>query len=99
MKVSGIAISTGPDEARLLDASLPPLRAQVDELVVVANGPGSVGDLPDGVHVIRNERRLGFSANINAGVEATSGEYVVVANPDAVAPESPVPRAVARSFW
>jgi GT2 family glycosyltransferase len=95
VKVAGIAISTGPDEARLLEASLPALRPQVDELVVIANGPGSVGDLPDGARVIHNERRLGFSANINAGVAATSGEYVVVANPDAIAEPGAVAELVA----
>jgi GT2 family glycosyltransferase len=73
--------------------SLPSLRPQVDEVVVVANGHGSVdGDVPDDVRVLRNARMLGFSANINAGTAATRGEYVVVSNPDAI----PEPDAVAR---
>ena len=41
MKVSGVFVATGPGEAELLRASLPALRAQVDELVVIANGPRS----------------------------------------------------------
>ena len=95
MKASAIVISTGPDEARLLGGSLPALQPQVDELVVVANGPESVGELPPDVRVIRNERRRGFSANINEGVAATSGEYVVVSNPDAIAAPNAVLELVA----
>ena len=91
MKVSAIVVSTGPNEARLLERSLPALESQVDELVVVANGPGSVGDVPEGARVIETEGGRGFSANINTGIEATSGEYVVVSNPDAI----PEPDAIA----
>jgi N-acetylglucosaminyl-diphospho-decaprenol L-rhamnosyltransferase len=72
--------------------SVPALASQVDELVVIANGPGSVeDDPPAGARVVRVRRTQGFSANINAGVAATSGEYVVVSNPDAV----PEPDAIA----
>jgi len=93
MKVSAIVIVTGTEETALMRRSLPSLRPQVDELVVVANGPGSVdGGVPDDVRVLRNDRMLGFSANINAGTAATRGEYVVVSNPDAI----PEPNAVAR---
>src|SRR5436853_6971712 len=85
MKVSAIVIVTGTEETALMRRSLPSLRPQVDELIVVANGPGSVdGDVPDDVRVLRNDRMLGFSANINAGTVATCGEYVVVSNPDAI---------------
>jgi len=92
MKVSAIVISTGAAEARLLAGSVPALRPQVDELVVVANGPNSVTGLPEGVRVLENAQRRGFSANINAGIATTSGEYVVVSNPDAI----PEPDAVAQ---
>jgi GT2 family glycosyltransferase len=92
VKVSGIVVSTGLAEARLLERSLPALQLQVDELVVVANGPGSARDLPAGVRVIETEGGRGFSANINTGIAATAGEYVVVANPDAV----PEPDAIAK---
>ena len=85
-------ISTGAAEARLLAGSAPALRPQVDELVVVANGPNSVTGLPEGVRVLENAQRRGFSANINAGIATTSGEYVVVSNPDAI----PEPDAVAQ---
>jgi GT2 family glycosyltransferase len=85
VKVSGVFVVTGPGETELLGTSLPALHAQVDELVVVANGPGSrPSDLPDDVRVVENDRALGFSANVNKGIAATSGEYVVISNPDAV---------------
>jgi GT2 family glycosyltransferase len=85
MKVSGVFVATGPAEAELLRTSLPALLSQVDELVVVANGPGSrPGDFAAAAKVVENERPLGFSANVNRGIAATSGEYVVISNPDAV---------------
>jgi GT2 family glycosyltransferase len=85
VKVSGIFVATGPGEAQLLGTSLPALFAQVDELVVVANGPGSrPQSVPAGVRVVENGHALGFSANVNKGIAATSGDYVVISNPDAV---------------
>ena len=86
MKVSGVMVVTGHAEAEHARRSLPALQPQVGELVVIANGPEDLGELPGDARVLRNERMLGFSANINQGVAATSGEYVVVSNPDA-APE------------
>ena len=75
MKVSGIFVATGVAEAAMLVESVPPLHEQVDELVVIANGPGSRPPaLPPGVRVVENEQPLGFSANVNRGIEATSGE-------------------------
>jgi N-acetylglucosaminyl-diphospho-decaprenol L-rhamnosyltransferase len=85
MKVSGVFVTTGPGEAGMLRDSLPALHAQVDELVVVANGAGGRPEsLPPDVRVVENDRPLGFSANVNKGIAATSGEYVVISNPDAV---------------
>src|SRR5436305_6259094 len=85
MKVAAIVVSHGhPAE---LAESLPVLRAQVDELVVIANVPGSV---PPGVEAVHNERPLGFGANVNKGAALTSAEIVLAANPDAV----PEPGAV-----
>ena len=43
------------------------------------------------MRVLENERPLGFAANVNAGIAATTGEYVLLANPDTV----PEPGAVA----
>jgi N-acetylglucosaminyl-diphospho-decaprenol L-rhamnosyltransferase len=85
VKVSGIFVVTGSGEAAMLQESLPALHAQVDELVVVANGPDSrPANVPADARVLENEKPLGFSANVNQGIEATSGEYVVISNPDAV---------------
>jgi GT2 family glycosyltransferase len=87
--VSAVVVSHG--HATELERSLPALADQVDEVVVVANVPGSVGAVPSGVRVVENERPLSFAANANKGIDATRGEFVVVANPDAV----PDPGAVA----
>jgi N-acetylglucosaminyl-diphospho-decaprenol L-rhamnosyltransferase len=96
VKVSGIFVATGAGEADLLRTSLPALLAQIDELVVVANGPGSAPVTPPtGVRVLENDRPLGFSANVNKGIAATSGEYVVISNPDAVPEEDCIRELVA----
>ena len=79
MKVSAVVVSHG--HAAELERSLPALAPQVDELLVIANLPERP---PDGVRAITNDRPLPFAANVNAGIAATSGEYVLLANPDAV---------------
>jgi len=86
VKVAAVVVSHG--HARELAESLPALAPQVDELVVIANVPGSV---PEGVDAVHNARPLGYGANVNAGVARTSAELVVAANPDAI----PVADAVA----
>jgi N-acetylglucosaminyl-diphospho-decaprenol L-rhamnosyltransferase len=88
--VSAVVVSHG--HAEELRTLLPALVPEVDELVVVANLPGSVpAELPDGAIAVENLRPAGFAANVNRGVALTDGTYVVVANPDAV----PDPGAVA----
>ena len=68
------SLQPGPREAELLRTSLPALRPQVDELVVVANGPGSrPADFAGDAHVLENDHALGFSANVNKGIAATTG--------------------------
>ena len=79
MTVSAVVVSHG--HAAELERSLPALAPQVDELVVIANLPEPSAP---GVRTLTNERPLPFAANVNAGIAATSGEYVVLANPDAV---------------
>jgi N-acetylglucosaminyl-diphospho-decaprenol L-rhamnosyltransferase len=88
VKVSAVVVSHGHVEE--LERSLPALLPQVDEAVVVANVPGSVGAVPEGVRVLENPSPLPLAANVNLGIAATSGEYVLSANPDAV----PEPGAV-----
>jgi N-acetylglucosaminyl-diphospho-decaprenol L-rhamnosyltransferase len=89
MTVSAIVVSHG-HRAELAE-SLPALIPQVDEVLVVANTPGSVPDDPFGARVVEQARPQSFAANLNDGIAATSGELVLVANPDAV----PEPGAVA----
>jgi len=86
VRVSAIVVSHG--NAAELRESLPALEPQVDELLVIANVKGSV---PAGVEALANDRPLGYAANINLGLTRTSGEAVLVSNPDAV----PEPGAVA----
>jgi hypothetical protein len=82
VRVAAVVVSHG--DAADVDRLLPVLGPQVDELVVVANVPGSVGLVPEGVTLIANETPLGFGANVNRGVAATSAELVCSVNPDAV---------------
>ncbi|MGZ4383473.1 MAG: glycosyltransferase [Gaiellaceae bacterium] len=88
-RVSAVVVSHG--HARELESCLPALLPQVEECFVVANLPGSVGELPDRVGLIENRRPQGFAANANLGIARTRGDFVLVANPDAV----PEPDAVA----
>ena len=92
MKVSGLVVSHG--HAAELERSLPALAPQVDELLVVSNLPGSVGPVPDGVRVLENARPLPFAANVNLGVAATHGEYILLSNPDAWPEEGAVAELV-----
>jgi N-acetylglucosaminyl-diphospho-decaprenol L-rhamnosyltransferase len=83
VKVSAVVISHGHGSE--LQQSLPALAPQVDELVVVANVPGSLPeDLPEGVRVLENHTPLSFAANANLGASRTEHELVLIANPDAV---------------
>ena len=88
MKVSAVVVSHG--HAAELEGSLPALVPQVDEIVLIANAPGSLPDDPLGARVIENERPLSYAANLNRGIAETSGDLVLVNNPDAV----PEPGAV-----
>ena len=83
MSVAAVVVSHG--HAAELERSLPLLAPQVDELVVVANLPGSVGEVPAGARVLENDRPRSFAANVNRGVAETTAGYVVVSNPDAYA--------------
>jgi hypothetical protein len=93
VKVSAVVVSHR--HARELERSLPALLPQVDELVVIANTPGSAGKVPSRVTVLENPRPLSLAANVNLGTAATTGEYVLAANPDAVAEPGAVAALVA----
>jgi N-acetylglucosaminyl-diphospho-decaprenol L-rhamnosyltransferase len=86
--VSAIVVSHG--HADDLDRLLPLLVPQVDEIVVVANVPGSVRELPAGTRLIENRVSRPLSANVNLGLAASAGRLVVNVNPDAI----PEPGAV-----
>jgi N-acetylglucosaminyl-diphospho-decaprenol L-rhamnosyltransferase len=75
-RVDAVVVTHGPhpDLARCVEKLSP----QVDDLVVVANPPAPEID----ARLIVNQMALGFSANANKGITATSAPYVVVANPD-----------------
>ena len=73
------------------------LAPQVDEVVVIANLPGSVGRLPPGVRVIENARPRPLAANVNAGIArharaATSSSRTPTPSP------SPVPSPTLVAF-
>jgi GT2 family glycosyltransferase len=74
--VAGVVVTHGPDPE--LERCLEALRPQVDELVVVANPPAPEVEAT----LIVNEKALGFAANANKGIVATSAPYIVLANPD-----------------
>jgi GT2 family glycosyltransferase len=80
--VSTAAVVIVHEPVRELPQCLDALRPQVDELVVIANRPGLE---VEGARVIENETPVGFAANANRGLAATSAPFVVVCNPDTVA--------------
>jgi GT2 family glycosyltransferase len=82
VKVSAVVVSHG--HAEELRDSLPALMPQVDEAVVIANLPGSAEGVPADIRVLENPRPLSLAANVNLGTAATSGEYVLNVNPDAI---------------
>jgi GT2 family glycosyltransferase len=92
-QVAAVVITHGPHPD--LAACLAALRPQVDDLVVVANLPGPLGELPPGTRVVENPSPIGFAANANRGVAATTAPYIVIANPDAVAVPHAVPTLAA----
>lgn len=57
------------------------------EVVVVDNGRETVSEIPHPVRLIRNPENVGFAKACNQGIAASSGEYVVLVNPDTVVEE------------
>jgi GT2 family glycosyltransferase len=93
MSVSAVVVSHG--HAAELERSLATLAAQVDEVVVIANLAESVGQLAPGARVIQNAQPRPLAANVNTGIGATSGAYVLFSNPDAVPDDGAVAELVA----
>jgi GT2 family glycosyltransferase len=83
MSVSAVVVSHG--HAHELETLLPLLAPQVDELVVVANTPGSAPSaIPPLSRLLESPRPLRLSENVNLGIAATTGEWVLFSNPDVV---------------
>jgi GT2 family glycosyltransferase len=78
VSVAAVVIWTpgDPDPQPCLDSLAP----QVEELVVTVNPGGAPST--NGARALPNERTLGFGANINRGVAATTAPYVVASNAD-----------------
>jgi len=69
--VSAVVVSHG--HASALETLLPLLAPQVDELVVVANRPGSLPpELPPSTRVLENTAPRRLAENVNLGVAATT---------------------------
>jgi GT2 family glycosyltransferase len=89
-RLSAVVVTFNSREA--IRRSLPALLRELspaDELVVVDNGStdgtvAAIRDLAPVANVVANQSNEGFAAACNAGVEAASGEFVVLLNPDAV---------------
>ena len=79
--ISAIVVSHG--HASELAESLPALAPQVDEILVIANVPGSAPADAHGARLVENDRPLSYAANLNRGIAETTGELVLINNPDA----------------
>src|SRR3954447_10069407 len=91
--VAGVVIyhDWDPDLPKGIDA----LQRAVDELVVIANLPGTTRPaLPSWARLIENRGPVGFAANVNIGVRATSAPFIVISNPDAIASAGAVERLI-----
>ena len=62
---------------------------------MIANSRAPSAQLPPGVRLIENARPQRLAANVNAGIAATSGTYVLFSNPDAVPDDGAVAELVA----
>jgi N-acetylglucosaminyl-diphospho-decaprenol L-rhamnosyltransferase len=91
-RVEAVVITHGPDAD--LPACLDALAPQVRRIIVVANLPGTPEAAPPDGELLSNEEPVGFAENVNLGVRQTESEYVVIANPDAVASPDAVRRLV-----
>jgi N-acetylglucosaminyl-diphospho-decaprenol L-rhamnosyltransferase len=54
------------------------------EIIVVDNDSVEPPELPSTVRLIRNKENLGFARAHNRGIAASSGDPVVIINPDTV---------------
>jgi N-acetylglucosaminyl-diphospho-decaprenol L-rhamnosyltransferase len=80
--VTVAAVVVVHDPVPELEQCLDALRPQVDDLVVVANLPGTT---VEGARLIETPAPVGFAANANRGIAQTSAPFAVVCNPDTIA--------------
>ena len=80
-ELSAVVVSHG--HAAQLAELLPRLAPQVDELVVVANLPGSApAELPPRARLLENHVPKRLAENVNLGIAASTGAWVLFSNPD-----------------
>jgi GT2 family glycosyltransferase len=100
-RLSVVVLTHGPEDIvrPCLDSLRPVVESGLAELVVVDNGtPGF--DIEDfrqrhpWLRAIANSANLGFAAGNNVGLRETSGDYVLLLNPDTVVPRSTLPAMV-----
>jgi len=89
-RLSAVVVTFNSREA--VRQSLPPLLRELapgDEVIVVDNAStdgtvASIRELTPIVAIVENPRNDGFAAACNKGVEAATGDLVVLLNPDAI---------------
>jgi N-acetylglucosaminyl-diphospho-decaprenol L-rhamnosyltransferase len=82
VNVSAVVVTHGPQPE--LAECVAALATQVDDVLVIANDQRQLPALP-GATVVRNKRPQGYAANANLGIAATTADFIVLANPDAIA--------------
>jgi N-acetylglucosaminyl-diphospho-decaprenol L-rhamnosyltransferase len=65
-------------------ASLQQTRYRDFEIIVVDNDRAKPPELPTGVRLIRNKENIGFASAHNRGIAVSSGDPIVLINPDTV---------------
>jgi GT2 family glycosyltransferase len=100
--ISAIIPTRGGD-ARLA-RNLPSVRASLEaygtafEVVVVDDG-AELGDVPAGARLVSRPRAGGYGPAVNAGVEAASGEFLLVLNDDVRLEEATVKTLAPRGIF
>jgi GT2 family glycosyltransferase len=88
-EISAVVVSHG--HGTQLATLLPLLAPQVDEVVVISNLPASVpAELPVATRVLENRAPRRLAENVNLGIAATSGAWVLFSNPDVLPDEDAV---------
>jgi GT2 family glycosyltransferase len=94
-----VSYNAAGDLERCLASLHDPPPATPHEIIVVdnhsADGSAAAARRWTGVKVIEQEHNAGFAAATNVGIRASSGQHLLLLNPDAVAPAGAVDRLVA----